>query len=521
MGTLFHIDPFSLGIDPKFFFFLGVYLAVAILFYEGYRRDYPIIKWALVLLSSITFSLLFSKFFSFSSADWQRIFVEFQWPIISDISLIGWLLGTIIAGLISASILGIPKGVADSIAFAWPVGLAITRVGCLIGGCCYGTETHSFFAVDYARAESLLHPTQFYEILICIALLISAYALFKRKVFKRPGNLGFFTFLFYAFFRFFIEFIRAEGSIVFGLKIVQWVLLSSIIILAVYLFISERKYLHSFQLKKPKLKIYHPELLIVTISLLLGIIGIKILTYTELFIVASLWLITAVLYFNKYVLNQISYSGLKYQFAILVFSVLLMSQTFISDSLSPKFEHTIYVGALGGTYSTICGDTYPYNVSTIGYEGKYNLKTNQNLTYNLNYYRLNDHGGIAHGVSPGFGFESTYFHVKTGVNLDTLGIYPMLDLRVGKKFFIEGKINPSQIYLFPDGNFMVGLGYNWNENIRTSLGLTWTGFYLNSYFYIDGGLYFAPYVSYGDADNYAAGLMMGVKFPVKKYYWLR
>ena len=122
---------------------------------------------------------------------------------------------------------------ADCVAPALCVGLAITRVGCFLGGCDFGREWHGPWAVRFPAespasvhqaqlgslfasvSESLpVHPTQLYESLAGVVLLLLVLAVRRRQQVAGQALAAFA--MGYAVLRYLIEIFRADpgrGSI--------------------------------------------------------------------------------------------------------------------------------------------------------------------------------------------------------------------------------------------------------------------------------------------------------------------
>jgi phosphatidylglycerol:prolipoprotein diacylglycerol transferase len=111
--------------------------------------------------------------------------------------------------------------VMDCIGFGLPLGIAIARVGCFLNGCCYGHECSASFGFRSRFAgEGYYHATQLYE--TAFTLLIFALIQLHRKHRKSYGETFLITLGLYSFFRFFVEFLRAENPQIFiGLTLSQ------------------------------------------------------------------------------------------------------------------------------------------------------------------------------------------------------------------------------------------------------------------------------------------------------------
>ncbi len=59
------------------------------------------------------------------------------------------------------------------------------RLGCFLGGCCYGQPTNSWFGMVFPTSNSIkVHPTQLYELLVLVTLLIVLLIVKKHKKFN-------------------------------------------------------------------------------------------------------------------------------------------------------------------------------------------------------------------------------------------------------------------------------------------------------------------------------------------------
>jgi len=137
--------------------------------------------------------------------------------------------------------------ITDICAPSIPLAQAIGRIGCFLRGCCYGIETTLPWGINYL--EKIRHPTQLYS---SLALLIIFIFLSKQKYKKSFNGSLFLTYIIiYSIFRFFIEFIRTEPRILFGLTGAQLV---SIVLVGIsfFLFSKFRKLFKTKNISKRK-----------------------------------------------------------------------------------------------------------------------------------------------------------------------------------------------------------------------------------------------------------------------------
>jgi phosphatidylglycerol:prolipoprotein diacylglycerol transferase len=134
---------------------------------------------------------------------------------------------TILAGMaggylaveIAKRVLGVHAKTGDAIAFPLAICIAIGRWGCFFNGCCFGTETHLPWAVDFGDGIPR-HPTQIYESLFHLTMAIVLWQLLRRGL-LRWQRLKLYL-IGYCLFRFATEFIRPEPRVIGGLTAYQW-----------------------------------------------------------------------------------------------------------------------------------------------------------------------------------------------------------------------------------------------------------------------------------------------------------
>lgn len=129
-------------------------------------------------------------------------------------TIVGGLIGGGISVLIAKRLFNIKEKMGNQLAIPIAVAMAIGRVGCLLRGCCYGKETHLVWGVDFGD-HILRHPTQIYEIIFDIAMVI--YLSIRKRKGVRPGQLYSIFLNGYLSFRFLLEFIRIEKVSFIGL----------------------------------------------------------------------------------------------------------------------------------------------------------------------------------------------------------------------------------------------------------------------------------------------------------------
>lgn len=107
----------------------------------------------------------------------------------------------------------------------------IWRIGCTMAGCCYGKETESTWSIFVENANR--YPTMIYEGLFNLIMLLVLWRLYHH--FKQDDTLLFLYFASYAFFRFWLEFIRVYPPVAFGLTGIQYLCLGILAGLGIWL----------------------------------------------------------------------------------------------------------------------------------------------------------------------------------------------------------------------------------------------------------------------------------------------
>ena len=127
----------------------------------------------------------------------------------------GSIITAFVFDLLLLKIKGIPFWkTADCMGFGLGVGIAISRIGCFLNGCCYGTACSPSIGFQFKLAgPGYFHATQLYESFLCLVAFAIIFV-FYRKYRTHYGQifLGFISL--YGFFRFFIEFLRAENPVI-------------------------------------------------------------------------------------------------------------------------------------------------------------------------------------------------------------------------------------------------------------------------------------------------------------------
>ena len=137
-------------------------------------------------------------------------------------TIVGGLIGGLIAVEWTKRHLGVRTRTGDLFAIPLAVGIAIGRVGCFVTGLpdgTYGNPTAVWTGVDFGDGVPR-HPTQLYEIAFLLSLI---------PVLKKVGDSGsragdqFRVFMVtYLLFRLVVDFLKPDPALVLGLSSIQW-----------------------------------------------------------------------------------------------------------------------------------------------------------------------------------------------------------------------------------------------------------------------------------------------------------
>ena len=147
-----------------------------------------------------------------------------QFDLKALLSIKHYMRGGLWGGMLAYFILALPlalilskkrREAVDLVAMAIPVPWIFAKVGCFFNGCCYGKESSLPWAITFpegargAPPDIPLHPTQIYEILVVVCVLI----VFKKLNYKKwRGTMLFWFLSLYGIGRAATEFLRGDSE---------------------------------------------------------------------------------------------------------------------------------------------------------------------------------------------------------------------------------------------------------------------------------------------------------------------
>ena len=146
-------------------------------------------QWLLIITSAFIFMIIGYNLNGYTQQDW-KLLLSGDIPANNRMVSFGGFMGLIFGGVLAKYLLGFRKPVLDTMAIILPVGMAVQRIGCLLAGCCYGKPANLPWGIaygDHAPAyhkhlqsgfihageptSLLVHPTQVYQIILCLLIV--------------------------------------------------------------------------------------------------------------------------------------------------------------------------------------------------------------------------------------------------------------------------------------------------------------------------------------------------------------
>ncbi|MCC8407352.1 prolipoprotein diacylglyceryl transferase [Mucilaginibacter sp. UR6-1] len=145
-------------------------------------------------------------------------------------TIVGGLLGGLIGVEQVKKAIGVKASSGDLMVYPLIVAMIIGRTGCFFAGLedgTYGVASTLPWAINFGDGV-YRHPTNLYEILFWLMLLIALLSLNKKYTFADGARFKMFM-VSYLLFRFFIEFIKPAYFFSFGLSVIQLVCLGGLL----------------------------------------------------------------------------------------------------------------------------------------------------------------------------------------------------------------------------------------------------------------------------------------------------
>ena len=494
------------GLWFSVFYLLSFLFCAAFLYFQGYKRKYPMPQWTLLIAAGMFVFIIGTKLFTYTAAQWNMVFHSLRFPEANGKTILGGLIMLVPGILLLKKILRFHYPVLDLVALVLPLAMALQRVGCLLNGCCfgrptslpwgivYGRHSHTFYAqlndglvTIYDHNALPVHPTQAYQVIGCLLIALIAWKL--RKTWKQPQSQLPFIMALYGLVRFLDEFLRAPAAdlvgtrMVMGLSMVQWYVAAGIgLLLAITWLLEKRKHSIRTVQMKPISQIF---VLLLNISCILSLFSIRNwLSPAEYSVISLFFLISLSSLLGAYCI-RLSNPGFRWLIPVLLpAGMLLMAQSpYIPDENTGKIiyheislgglfanyqqEVSQYLGSDGGCPDYSQPELREYNNYTLGLRYSYNevYSRSRKFSFKLTGFFGYDNvrvidtsrtfDEITGGISPFFQYDWNWVGIGGGFNLGKLR-YADIDRDSDGLDTYEWENSPGEYNVMPQLNLRIG-----------------------------------------------------------------
>jgi prolipoprotein diacylglyceryl transferase len=221
-----------------FLLLLGLLACLAVLVYEARRRRWPADEVVPITLCAFVGGILGARLAMLVFAGWDAAPTVFDYfslfdPAVGPGSILGGVAGAYVGGYLATRAIG-TRCTCDAFAPAMALGMAVGRIGDFLSAeDGLGKATTLPWAVPVPGVDYLVHPTPLYDAAFNLIWLAALVAL-RTRVALRDGDLLKIGFAGYAVFRFFVEFVRNNNVLAFGLTGQQFACLAILLAIGAY-----------------------------------------------------------------------------------------------------------------------------------------------------------------------------------------------------------------------------------------------------------------------------------------------
>jgi len=224
-----------------FFFLLALLCGLALLIYEAKRRRWPKEEVIPITLAAFVGGMIGARLSILFFNGWETAPIVLNFyalfdPRIGPGSILGAVVGAYIGGYIASKAIGKAGCACDAFAPAMALATAVGRIGDFLAAeDMLGKPTTLPWGVPVPGVNYLVHPAPLYDAafnLIWLVILLSL----RDHPKMQNGNLLKFGLAGYAVFRFFVEFVRNNQVLAFGLTGQQFACVGILVALTVYYF---------------------------------------------------------------------------------------------------------------------------------------------------------------------------------------------------------------------------------------------------------------------------------------------
>jgi len=229
-----------------FFVLLGLTAGIVVLILEARRRHWPKEEVVPITLAAFVGGMIGARLSILFLNGWETAPVVLNFYNLFDPryglgSILGAVAGAYIGGYVASRAIGKAGCACDAFAPAMALAMVIGRFGCfLVAEDGLGKATDLPWGVPVPNVEYLVHPTPLYDAafnLIWFGVLL----LLRDHRSMQNGNLLKFGLAGYAFFRFWVEFLRNNRILALGLTAHQFVCIGLLLALGAYFWRQRRQ----------------------------------------------------------------------------------------------------------------------------------------------------------------------------------------------------------------------------------------------------------------------------------------
>jgi prolipoprotein diacylglyceryl transferase len=221
-----------------FFFAAGLFVCLFVVAYEARRRRWPPDEAIPITLSAFVGGVLGARLAMLLFAGWDAAPVVLDYfslfdPSVGPGSILGGMIGAYTGGYLASRALE-TRCTCDAFAPAMALGLAVGRIGDYLSAeDGLGKATTLPWGVPVPGVDYLVHPAPLYDAGFNVLWFCALVAL-RDRLPLRDGDLLKIGFAGYALFRFFVEFVRNNAVLAFGLTGQQLVCVALVAVTVLY-----------------------------------------------------------------------------------------------------------------------------------------------------------------------------------------------------------------------------------------------------------------------------------------------
>jgi prolipoprotein diacylglyceryltransferase len=220
-----------------FFLNLGLFACLLVVVLEARRRHWPKEEVFPITLAAFVGGMIGARTSIVFFNGWETAPVVLDFfrlfdPRIGPGSILGAVAGAYIAGFLASRVIGKADCACDAFAPAMAIAMVIGRLGCFLSGeDGLGTPTDLPWGVW--NGSYTVHPAPLYDAAFNLAWFAMLLTL-RNHPKMQNGNLLKFGLAGYAVFRFFVEFVRNNRVLLWGLTGQQWFCLALLLAIGLY-----------------------------------------------------------------------------------------------------------------------------------------------------------------------------------------------------------------------------------------------------------------------------------------------